>query len=218
MFSVDPSRAQWIWEGECRSHSDAQILKDKWVIDVFEPDPLWYGPYFGADWGFARDPTVLIKFWIKPMNDFWELYIEHEAYGVGVDIENTPELFDKIEGCRDHVIYADNARPETINHMINKGFTIKAAPKWPGCVEDGITWMRSAKRIVIHERCKHYIDESRNYSYKVDKLTGDILPQVQKGWDHGIDATRYGATPFIFGSEDYGEAFIYDETVNISAI
>ena len=102
--------------------------------------------------------------------------------------------------------------------MINKGYHIKAAPKWPGCVEDGIAWIRSARKIVIHERCKHMIDEARNYSYKIDKLTGDILPQVQKGWDHGWDALRYGATPFIVGDQDYSETVIFDDQVNISPV
>ncbi|KKL55428.1 hypothetical protein LCGC14_2255520 [marine sediment metagenome] len=170
MYTVDPERAAWIWEGECRSHSDAQIMKNKWIIDVFEP-PVnnkgqymsWFGPYYGADWGFARDPTVIVRFWINPSNDYFDLMIEYEAQGVGVDIEDTPEMFNLVPESKSNIIYADSARPETINHMINKGYHIKAAPKWPGCVEDGITWIRSARKIVIHERCKHMIDEARNY-------------------------------------------------------
>ncbi len=224
MYTVDPERAAWIWEGECRSHSDAQIMKGKWIIDVFEPpydkmgNSTWSGPYYGADWGFARDPTVLTRFWVQPFNEYFDLMIEYEAHGVGVDIVDTPELFNLVPGSKENIIYADSARPETINHMINKGYHVKSAPKWPGCVEDGIAWIRSCRNIVIHERCKHMIDEARNYSYKIDKLTGDILPQVQKGWDHGWDSIRYGATPFIHGVEDYGETLVYDDQTDISII
>lgn len=218
MFKVDPERAMWIWEGQCRSNSDIQIMKNKWVVDAFEPEKHWYGPYYGADWGFAVSPLALIRFWINPMMDTFDIMIEYEAWGVGVDLNDHPAFFDTVPGVRDHVIYADLARPETINLMIKAGFACEGAPKWPGCVEDGITWIRSCRKIVIHSRCKHVQDDARNYSYKTDKLTGDILPQIVKKWDDTWDALRYGATPFIVGDQDYGELVEYDDPVNISPI
>ena len=224
MFKVDPERAMWIWEGQCRSNSDIQIMKNKWVVDAFEVPrnnkghTHWYGPYYGADWGFAVSPLALIRFWINPMIDCWDLMIEHEAWGVGVDLNDHPAFFDTVPGVREHKIYADLARPETINLMIKAGFAVEGAPKWPGCVEDGITWIRSCRKIVIHSRCKHAQDDARNYSYKTDKLTGDILPQIVKKWDDTWDAIRYGATPFIVGDQDYGELVEYDDPVSISPI
>lgn len=194
LYRVDPDKANWVWGGECRSHSDAQIMKGKWYIDAFGPEenkkgqmvypPSWFGPYFGADWGFAKSPTVLVRFWIATTGDSWDLMIEYEAYGVEVDINDTPELFDHVPDSRKYVIRADSARPETINYMVNHGFKVISAPKWPGCVEDGISWIRSCNKIIIHDRCIHMADEARNYSYKIDKLTGDILPDVVQLWDH----------------------------------
>ncbi len=224
MYTVDSERAAWIWEGECRSHSDAQIMKNKWIIDVFEPpydkmgNSTWFGPYYGCDWGFAVSPLCLIRFWIKPANDYFDLMIEYEKWGVRVDLDDHKEFFNDMPGIKGAKIYADLARPETINMMINLGFSIVGAPKWPGCVEDGITWIRSARKIVIHERCKHTIDDARNYSYKIDPLTGDVLPIIIKKHDDTWDAIRYGATPFIHGVENYGETVIFDEHVNISPV
>lgn len=218
MFKVDPERAMWIWEGQCRSNSDIQIMKNKWVIDSFEPEKHWYGPYYGADWGFAVSPLDFIRFWINPMMDCFDIMIEFEAWGIGVDLNDHPAFFDTVPGARDYKIYADSARPETINLMIKAGFAVEAAPKWPGCVEDGITWIRSCRKIVIHSRCKHAHDDARNYSYKTDKLTGDILPQIVKKWDDTWDAIRYGATPFIVGDDNYGETIQYEDQVNISPI
>ncbi len=224
MWRVDSERASWIWDGECRSHSDAQILKGKWMVDAFEVpldkkgNPLWYGPYYGADWGFAISPTALIRFWIAPLgNGLTNLMIEYEAYGVGVDICDTPELFDQVPGSRVYPIYADCARPETINHMCNAGFRVYPAPKWPGSVEDGVTWLRGHNKIIIHDRCKHTKDDARNYSFKVDPLTGDILPIIIKKWDDTWDSVRYGASSLI--QQDSGdEILIYDDPVVISTI
>src|SRR5207249_1518129 len=45
--------------------------------------------YYGADWGFAQDPNVLLRSYIEGRT----LYIDHEAYMIGCDIDFTPFLF-----------------------------------------------------------------------------------------------------------------------------
>ena len=192
-YKVDPDSASHVWGGECKKISDAQVLKGKWVVETFEPKKEWAGPYFGADWGFSQDPTTLVKCWI----DGRTLYIEHEAYGVGVEITETPALFDSVEGSRKHVIRADSARPETISYMKRAGFNVVAAKKGAGSVEEGISFLRSFERIVINPRCKYTQQEARLYSYKVDKLTGDILPVLVDAHNHVIDALRYALEPVI---------------------
>jgi len=199
LWRVDPERAAHVWDGECRAHSDAQVLHGKWYVDVFKPDPeTWDGPYYGADWGFANDPTTLVRFWLAPGEYGGKrLMIDYEAYGVGVDLFDTPAMFDKVPGCRGYLIRADCARPETISHMKRAGFRMEGAAKWSGSVEDGVTWLRGCESIIIHNRCTHAIEEARNWSYKVDRLTGDVLPQLREGSDHIFDAVRYGAAPLI---------------------
>jgi phage terminase large subunit len=81
--------------------------------------------------------------------------------------------------------------------MKRQGFNIMAAKKGPGSVEDGIAHLRGYEKIVIHPRCKYAAQEARLYSYKVDKLTGDILPILLDANNHIIDAVRYGLEPVI---------------------
>ena len=192
-YRVDPDSAAHIWGGECKKIGDAQVLKGKWTIDDFTPEADWNGPYYGADWGFSQDPTTLVRMWIHKRT----LYIEYEAYGVGVEITETPALFDNVPGSRKHTIRADSARPETISYMKRQGFNIMAAKKGPGSVEDGIAHLRGYEKIIIHPRCKYAAQEARLYSYKVDKLTGDILPILLDANNHIIDAVRYGLEPVI---------------------
>ena len=175
-----------IWLGECRRRSSAEVFGGKWVVDAFEvpPDAVFY---YGADWGFSHDPTVLMRCFERDA----DLYIDREAWGIGVDISDTPDLFRSVPGAETWPIKADSARPETISALRRAGFNITAAPKWPGSVQDGIIFLRGYRRIVIHERCKHMIDEAKLYRYKTDPKTGEVLPVLMPGNDHCIDALRY---------------------------
>lgn len=194
MARTDPEAYAHVWGGECRSRSDAQVLKGKWVIDCFETAPGWDGPYYGADWGFAQDPTTLVRLWIGGRT----LYVEHEAYGVGVALDDTPALFDRVPGARQHLIRADSSRPETINHLRTRDYPrIQGAAKGPGSVEDGVEFLRSFERIVIHERCRHAAEEARLWNFKTDRLTGDVLPQLVDAHNHIWDAVRYALEPLI---------------------
>ena len=182
-----------IWEGEVRKHSNAVIFAGRFRVEEFDtpPDARFY---HGADWGFATDPSCLVRCFIKDRT----IYIDREAWGVGVDLDETPALFDIIETARKWPIKADNARPETISFMRRRGFNISAAKKWQGSIEDGIEFLKSYD-IVIHPRCRHTIDEFNHYSYKVDKQTGEVLPIVVDSFNHIIDATRYALADLMRG-------------------
>lgn len=197
---MDPGKYAHIWEGAYLKNSDAQVMNGKWRVDDFEPSPDWDGPYFGADWGFSTDPTTLVKCWVSGE----QLYIEREAYKVGCEITDTPALFDTVPGSRNYMIRADNARPETISHVGRTGFKIEACKKWPGSVEDGIAFMRSFATVVIHSRCENVAREFLDYSYKLDRLTGDVLPEIIDKHNHTIDAIRYALGPLIQRNKPIG--------------
>ena len=190
---VDFDAYMHIWEGECAHISNAAIFKNRVRIDAFETPYKIDRLFFGADFGFSNDPSTLIRSFIKDEC----LWIEYEAFGVGVEIDELPQLYDSIPGSRDWPIKADNARPETISYLRRKGFNISAAEKWTGCVEDGIAHLKGFKEIVIHDRCKHVQQEARLYSYKKDSKTGEILPIIVDKHNHGWDATRYSLDGYI---------------------
>lgn len=153
--------------------------------------------FYGADWGFANDPTALTRSFIIQENGGTDLYIDYETGGVGIEIEELPQLFNSMPDIKRWQVYADCARPETISFMANKGYRISAAPKWSGSVEDGVEYIRSFRRIYIHPRCKNTIEEFRKYSYKVDKNTQEILPVIIDKHNHYIDSIRYSLADYI---------------------
>ena len=179
--------------GEVVGRTDIAVFGGKWTVEEFTPNADWDGAYFGGDWGFAQDPTALVKCWIH--DDC--LYIEHEAYGIGVDIDDTPELFASVPNAKEHTITADCSRPETISYLNKRGWHIRPSEKWEGCVEDGVAVIRSFKKIIIHPRCVYMQDEARHYSHKVDRLTKDILPAIVDKHNHLWDAVRYALGKII---------------------
>ena len=84
-----------IWEGEVKRHSNALVFNNYFKVEEFET-PARTRFYHGADWGFANDPTTLIRCFIDGKN----LYVDREAWGIGVEIDNTPALFDTVETAR----------------------------------------------------------------------------------------------------------------------
>ncbi|WP_416145831.1 PBSX family phage terminase large subunit [Proteus mirabilis] len=200
--SLEYSDYAWIWEGAYLENSDKQVLANKYVVQSF-PDDLWQKAdrlLFGADFGFAKDPNTLLRQFI--LNDC--LYIEYEAYGIGVELDHMPAFYDKIPESRKWPIKADSARPETISYLKRQGFNISAAKKWQGSVEDGITHLRGFKQIIIHPRCKETAKEARLYSYKTDRITGEVLPIIEDKNNHCWDAVRYGLDGYITQKSNAG--------------
>jgi phage terminase large subunit len=185
-----------IWEGYPRTFSDAQVFRGKYVVEPFEDDLYKKAErlFFGADFGFAQDPSTLVRCFMLDR----KLYIDYEAYGVGVEIDELPQLYRSVPEAEKWPIKGDCSRPETISYLRNRcGFNIAGAEKWQGSVEDGIAYLKSFEQIVIHPRCKHTADEFRLYSYKTDKLTNEVLPVLLDKNNHIIDAIRYSLDGYI---------------------
>lgn len=195
LATMDPATYAHVWEGAYLENSETQILHGKVRVAEFEPGKDWDGPYHGLDFGFANDPTTANRCWIHDDR----LWIEYEANRVELELDETADFVkDRIPGIEKYVIRADSARPESISYLKRNGLPrIEGVEKWQGSVEDGIQHLRSYKEIVVHPRCKETIRETRLYSYKVDKQTGDILPQVVDAHNHHIDDIRYALSPLI---------------------
>lgn len=182
---IRPNDYAHIWEGAYKTNSEARVFSN-WRVEEFET-PAGTRFYFGADWGFSKDPTTLVRIWL----DGRTMYIDYEAHKVGCEIDRTPALFDTVPESRKWQITADSARPETISYMQRNGFPkMIGALKGKDSVEDGVEFMKSYE-IVIHPRCKNTIVEFGKYSYKVDEKTLEVLPILADKDNHVIDAARY---------------------------
>jgi len=186
-----------IWRGEYRKNSEARVFKN-WKVDAFE-SPVNVEYRLGADFGFSIDPSVMVRCWI----DGTRLYVDHEAWGLGVEVDHLPQLFLTIPDAEKYWATADSSRPETISYLRRNGFSrIQPALKGARSVEEGVEFLKSYD-MVVHPRCQHIIDELTHYSYKTDPLTGQVLAVLEDKNNHCIDALRYaveGARRALNGS------------------
>jgi len=181
----DPEKYAHIWLGEYQRNSEARVFRN-WTIEEFTR-PKGTVHRLGADWGFSIDPSVLVRCDIEGNR----LYVDYEAYQIGCEIVNLPELFMSVPEAEKWPITADSARPETISHMRKNGFPkMTSAIKGAKSLEEGVEFLRSFD-IVVHPRCTHLIDELTMYSYKTDPLTGKVVPILEDKNNHVIDALRY---------------------------
>lgn len=201
----DPEKFAHVWLGEYQRNSEARVFKN-WVVEEFERPP---GTIYrlGADWGFSVDPSVMVRCSI----DGNRLYVDYEAYRIGCEIVNLPELFLTIPESEKWPSTADSARPETISHMNKHGFP-KMAPAIKGAksLDEGIAFLQSFD-IVVHPRCQHTIDELTLYKYKQDPDTGKVLPVLEDKNNHCIDALRYACEGARKAKANrFGEKLNYD--------
>ena len=181
----DPEKFQHIWLGGYETNSETRVFRN-WKVEEFEVDKQAVKRQ-GADWGYSIDPTTLVQCYIEGR----KLYVPYEAYMVGCEIADTPELFLTVPEAEKWPITADSARPETISYMRKNGFPkIMPAVKGPRSIEEGIEFLKSFD-IIVHPRCVHLRDELQAYSYKRDKLTGKVLPILEDKANNLIDALRY---------------------------
>ena len=188
--------ATWahVWLGAYLENSAAQIFNGRFEVKEFTPEKGWNGPYQGGDWGYSQDPTAMIRAWVH--DDC--LWIEHEAGGVGIELDDVTRVAAQIPDFARYDCMWDSAQPAMISHVKGKGLSrSKPAKKGRGSVEDGIQFIRSFRRVYIHPRCKETINEFMNYSWKVDRLSGAILDVPVDAFNHYTDALRYALEPVM---------------------
>lgn len=180
----NPQSFGHVWLGEYNTKNEAQIFRGKYEEKSFTPRDDWDGPYFGLDFGFSQDPTAAVKCWIYDGC----LYIEQDCGKIGLELDDTaPMLRQHLPGIEKYVVSADSARPESISYLKRHGLPrITGVQKGKGSVEDGIEFIKSFKRVFIHPDAAATLREFKLYSYKTDRLSGDVLPVVLDENNHCI--------------------------------
>ena len=185
-----PDDFDHVWLGAYNTRSDVRVFNN-WRID----DLKWTGDdmYFGCDWGFAVDPTVILRAFLDEGKK--QIYVDYEFCKVGVEIDHLPKAFKSVPLADVSTVRCDSARPETISYMRRQGYKCVAVEKGEGSIEDGVEWLKGYE-IVVHPRCKNLAKELRLYSYKTNKA-GDILRKIEDANNHAIDALRYAFEPLV---------------------
>lgn len=165
------------------------IFESYKVIKCIQEESYYDDISYGLDFGFQHKSAYL-KLGLKD----GDIYVLGGFYLPKLTASNiikqvkkcNPENYKKIK------IYCDCARPEIIEQMNNEGIRRAiACKKGKGSVLDGIEWIQD-RMIYIDESQVGLVNEIESYQWKVDKKTGERLPEPIKVNDDACDGLRYG--------------------------
>lgn len=196
LYSVNPDLADHVWGGQLRKNSDSQVFAGKYFMQSFDEQHLGMC-YSGADWGFSNDPMAYVRCYVQGDT----LYIRYAKHGQRIELPNIAAWMEMFPDVKKNRIRGDSARGDIISMLANLGFNIIGAKKGSGSVEQGVDFIKGFKRIIIHPDAIDALSEFKNYSYVVDKRTGECSRDLIDAFNHIIDALRYALEPFIFKKE-----------------
>ena len=166
-------------------HKADGVIFENWETGNFDESlPFMYG----CDWGFATDPSTLVKVAIN--NKTKTLYLQECLYAQGLNTNEFVEAFKTI--CNDSMIVADNSELRLINEIRREGINIYPVVKKPNSILAGIKKMQGYN-MVICGGSTNLIKELCNYAW-IDKGTKTVPIDDH---NHILDGVRYALTRLI---------------------
>ncbi len=109
------------------------------------------------------------------------------------------KIYEKVEakGYAKEKIMADSAEPKSIDRLRKLGLrSVRPVLKGRDSINNGIDFLQEF-RIIIHPRCSNFLMEISNYTWSVDKKTGNKINVPIDDFNHLMDAMRYAFEPII---------------------
>ena len=176
------------------------LVYDNWVEQSFDLNEVLkisgIQSAFGLDFGYTNDPSALFCGLIDNANKI--IYVFDEMYQKSMSNE---DIYNEIlkQGYAKEKIIADSAEPKSIDRLRVLGlYRIRGARKGRDSVNNGIDYIQVFK-IVIHPKCVNFLIEISNYTWDVDKRTGQKINKPIDDFNHLMDAMRYALEGFIRG-------------------
>lgn len=170
---------------------EGKIYKDWAIIDEIPHEARL--ERIGIDFGYSNDPTAIIGIYYYNGG-----YILDEiSYQKGLLNSQIAAI---LKNQTNVLTIADSAEPKSIDELRINGINIMPAQKGPGSINRGIAYVQEQK-ISVTKRSVNIIREYRNYLWKTDK-DGKILNEADGGFDHTMDAIRYGLSSITRFDDD----------------
>lgn len=190
---------------EIRKLTDEEVLNAQYV-------------FAGLDFGFSSDPSAFVRVSYDRKTDtilfLGEIYKRHMSNREladmirekGFDVTGrkvepgflgTGEILDERQK-----IYCDCADPRSIADLRTEGLKTLPCHKEPGCVQYRIRWLQHRKIVIDPDRCPESAREFRNYSYVVDRKSGEVTSELPDADNHTIDALAYALDRLIYTSKN----------------
>jgi phage terminase large subunit len=165
---------------------EGRIYKDWNIIDEIPHEARL--ERYGLDFGYSNDPTAIVAIYYYNGG-----YILDEiTFQKGL---SNKQIVDILKEHDTALVIADSAEPKSIDEIASYGISIAGAEKGKDSVRNGIAIVQ-AQRISMTKRSTNIIKEFRNYLWQTDK-NDKVINEPEKGFDHSLDAVRYGLVSLV---------------------
>ncbi len=170
------------------------LIYPNWDV-VDEIPPVCEHYRYGLDFGFNH-PTALILVGVRER----DIYLQEIIYQTHLTNQDLIDLMRENGVSKSVLIRADSAEPDRIEEIQNAGYYIEGAKKGKDAVKNRIDAIQRCK-IHIAKKSVNIQKEIKNYRWKRDKKTDEILDEPVKFKDDAMDAIGYAIGDLIADKE-----------------
>ncbi len=148
--------------------------------------------YVGVDFGYANDPTAIIRVGIEGES----LYLEELAYATHM---LTADIIRELKRVADLPVISESADPRLVEEIRRAGIRIRPVRKYRGSIEAGIQTMQGMA-LRATQGSVNLIKELRSYTYDRDR-EGNFINSPIDAYNHALDAVRYVVMETVMGGQ-----------------
>lgn len=171
--------------------TEGRIYKDWQEIDEIPHEAKLVR--YGLDFGYTNDPTAIVA--IYYYNGGYIL--DEVTYQKGLSNKQIADILNNRERV---LVIADSAEPKSIDEIASYGINIIPCEKGSGSISQGIQYVQD-QRISYTKRSYNIKKEYGNYLWIVNR-DGKIINEPDGGFDHILDAVRYGIQSLVGISQE----------------
>lgn len=189
MYIRNPAKARIYCDGEWGVDVEGLVITN-WKMETFDYMALAAAGLehrAGMDVGWV-DPSAIIDSLYDRENK--TIYVFNEFYKSGCQLSELAAAL-KDMNLQKTKVFVDAAEARSIAYFKQEGLRTEACAKGAGSVKAGLMFLQD-HLIIVHPKCKNFINELENFSYIKSKQTGEWTEDTTHEFSHAIDACRYG--------------------------
>ena len=187
MESRNPAKYRVYGRGEWAVDSEGLVITN-WKTEEFDPMSLaaTLEHRAGMDLGWV-DKSAIIDSLYDRENKI--IYVFNEFYKSGCQLSELATAIKNMNLTKSK-IFVDAAEPRSIQFFRQEGINAAPCSKGKDSVKAGLMFLQD-HLIIVHPKCKNFINELENFSYIKSKITGEWTDDTTHEFSHAIDACRY---------------------------
>ena len=188
LYKRNPAKARIFCDGQWGVDSEGLVLTN-WRVEDFDPMKLsarGLEHRAGMDLGWIDKSAIIDTLYDKENHI---IYVFNEFYKSGCQLSELASALKEMNLIKSKV-YVDAAEPRSIQFFKGEGINAEGCAKGKDSVKAGLMFLQD-NLIIVHPKCKNFINELENFSYIKSKQTGEWTENTTHEWSHAIDACRY---------------------------